>query len=926
MRSLTSILFLLACDGAPAIDGGADAGDAGDDAAMSDGGRDAGPPLPRVCRPCRIDAQCGEGELCLTFEDGSSGCGRACASDADCADTIAATCVEPEPGLGLTCVPAENTCAPIAAGTACTSDADCRGTFARCVEVDARGSICTTECASDADCPFMFSRCAGGFCAADRPSSIEACQALIDAGAAEACTRDADCPGGTCHGSDSLRVCLSPPSGGVCPDGTVLVSDLCVPAVRADDVVPACACAIAQPGSMLDDALALIDRDRCEIGFPTAAFRPLYEDNPWLADIAQDPFRLSFTDQVHGDWLSVPAFARTVGAELDDAADDARPISSSIAAAARWADHRSLIAPPTARTLGDSLETIVTITGGTADRAAIDARVAALPAGLADRIAPLFDALILALETRERAIALHAGTRARSLFTFAPGLHLGGGLTPSPTAAWVQGAIRGDIDVASMAAAAQVLAQAIEDLELAPAAATLTIDTPAGRVAIRGSGDDVYAGAEWAETLLVLDLGGDDTYRVPIGANASIENGVSIAIDLGGADDYGYDEVPIAADIGPAGHVRLPSDAGGRNADPPSSRSNVARQGAGRMGIGMLIDLGPEGDEYRSLRMSQGYGALGVGVLYDEGGDDLYHGEAGVQGSASVGLGILVDRAGTDRYLAYAYAQGFAYTRAVGVLYDRDGADTYFTHPSDVLYASPQSPGASNTSMSQGAGFGRRADFTDGVFMSGGLGVLRDRAGNDAYTTSIFGQATGYWFGTGLLLDAAGDDSYDGEWYVQGASAHYAIAALLDERGNDRHNVTATRRNAAVGLGHDYSIGWLIDLDGDDVYNAPNLSIGAGNAGGLGVFADAAGADAYDTFGMLTFGTASVETPGDPLRTFTGTFGIFLDRGEIDTYVRPMLPPVANDAEWTQTAHVEDENEHGVGIDRSAGTLGILDL
>ena len=38
----------------------------------------------------------------------------------------------------------------------------------------------------------------------------------------------------------------------------------------------------------------------------------------------------------------------------------------------------------------------------------------------------------------------------------------------------------------------------------------------------------------------VIDVGGDDTYRIPVAANQNVANLVSIAIDLGGDDVYGY--------------------------------------------------------------------------------------------------------------------------------------------------------------------------------------------------------------------------------------------------------------------------------------------------------------------------------------------------------------------------------------------------
>lgn len=952
-RGVALVIAVLALPGCGESPTPADAGaDADVEDAAVDAQVDAGPPPgPRWCQACRLDAQCGAGNVCVYFDDGSAGCGRGCASDADCADLpMAATCVEPEPGLGLTCVPSAGTCVDVAIGTPCASAADCRGVYDRCEDgLDARGAICTSACESDADCPFLASHCTspppsrggsarGSFCAPDRAASLDTCRALIDAGRATACDASGGCPtGSTCQGSGALRVCMPAPSGGRCPDGHVLdeAAALCVPSVREDDLVASCGCAIEVAGSMLDEALGLVLRERCEMGFPTEIYRSVYDMAPVLAEIAQDPFRLSFTDQVHGDWLSVPRFATEVARTLDDAtgAGD-RPIARTLARGAALADLRG--ADPDAAISGETdlaaaLDALVIAAGGTPDASDLAAQVGALPGGMGARLAPVIAALADAVREREAALALYDEFRREDLYALAPALHLGAGVgrAPPATAFWAQGALRGDADVSRMAAAATRLAAAIDEADLATLRgqdATLTIETPAGRIAIRGAGADTYEGSEWAETLFVLDLGGDDTYRAPVGANASITNGVSIAIDLGGVDTYAYVEVPVASDVGPPGHERMPSDGAGRIAaggsNGPFSLSNVARQGAGRLGIAMLIDLGVEGDFYRSLRMSQGYGALGVGLLWDAGGDDEYRGEAAVQGAASFGLGMLIDRGGRDRYVAYAQSQGFAYARAVGVLHDASGDDEYFAHPSDVLYWSPQNPGGSNSSFSQGAGFGRRADFSDGVFMSGGLAVLRDREGNDRYTVGIFGQATGYWFGTGFLLDGAGDDHYDGEWYVQAGDAHYAIAALIDESGSDRYNSVATRRNAALGGGHDFSVAWLLDLGGDDEWRGPGLSFGTGHAGGFGAFVDAAGVDTYDATGDLSFGNASIETPGDALRRATGSIGIFLERGGADTYARPTIPPLANDSTWTQEAH-PDESEHGAGVDRSTGPLGI---
>jgi hypothetical protein len=995
-------LALAACDGGPPpADAGLDAGEGG---VAVDGGSDAGEPSgPRFCQPCRLDAHCGELGACLYFDDGTAGCGRHCASDADCAGLpLPSRCEEAIEGLPPQCVPERGSCvndlsrvartsracrasdectdpafpwcslglcvAPCASdgecsapygrcllgrcttalpGAPCASDADCGGTYDRCVGgLTAGERVCTTACESDADCPFLASHCVElepgrRFCAPDRATSAAICRALVEAGRAIACDADGRCPAGRrCFREGVLAVCMERPTAEGCSEPAEVVrSDadghpMCVPTLDHRDHVAACECVLGVPGSMLDEGLGRIGRDRCNLAFPLGIHRSVYDRAPILAAIAEDPFRLSFTTQLHGDWLAVPGFAREVASALDAAADDrVRPLARLVTLTAALADLPGVlpVAPTPGGDPGAALEDLVGAAGGTVSRGDLDAQLARLPAGLAARLAPVFRALADAVRAREAAIAPYGDGERDGLWALGPGLVLARtGRAPPVTSLWAQGALRGDVDVAGMAGATARLIAAIEEADLASfrgGTASLTVETPRGRIAIRGSGDDAYEGSGWNAILFLLELGGDDTYRVPVGATTSITHGVSVVVDLGGSDDYGYDERPVAEDVGPEGHLRLPSDGAGRampsETNGPHSLSNVGRQGSGRLGIGVLLDLGVEGDRYRSLRMSQGFGALGVGILADAGGDDVYHGEGAVQGSASFGIGVLFDLAGSDRYLAYHLAQGFAYARAVGLLYDAGGDDEYLSHPSDVLYWSPQNPGGSNSSFSQGAGLGRRADFGDGVFMSGGLAILRDREGDDRYTCGIFGQATGYWFGTGLLLDARGADRYDGEWYVQAGAAHYGIAALIDEEGNDRYNESAVRRNVALGGGHDFSVAWLIDLRGNDVYRGPGISFGTGHAGGFGVFVDAAGTDAYDSTSDLSFGHAAIETPGDPLRRATGTYGLFLERGGIDTYARPTLAPLANDATWVQARNPPAENEHGAGIDRSEGSIGV---
>jgi len=920
MRSFPIVLLLAACAVPSPPDAALpDAPDPSDAPSEPDSPAPADP----FCRPCRRDADCGAGAFCSVFPDGTWACVPACAGDDDCSGTpLPTTCGVEAEGLPLGCRPSAGTCAVSPAGSPCGDG--CAGTYDVCAQPEpGLGAYCTTRCERDADCPRGLRRCAdteaGRLCVRDEASPAERCEAL--AATLPPCEAGRTCPAGArCVGAEAPR-CLPEASGEVCRDGFVPLTPggLCVPsallpgAAPLGALLPDCAC-LAEDDGLFDELAALAGRSRCGLGFPHALL------DRFPAELSHDELRLSWTDRVHSDWLAPPRFAGAVGAELDDAA-----ASAAIELLAGLADQPFLPAAPRAAEPIEALVALVEAAGGLPDEPRARAALASLPAPQAEALGALFTALERALAEREAALRGFGEIERRFFFDAPSALFLAGIMPLSPSRDLV-GAMRGDVEVGRMAGAAATLLEAIDALRVAFAGGAgtlgaLTIATPAGAIVIGSPGDDLHTESAY---LLLLEPGGDDVYRGPVGATASVSNGVSLLLDLGGADDYGYDEVPNAGDLGPEGHTRLPSDADGRvrasASARPSSLSRTSRQGAGRLGIGLLVDAGAEGDRYRSLRMSQGYGALGVGVLIDAGGDDTYDGEAAVQGAAVAGIGLVIDESGSDRYRTYHASQGFAYVRGVGVLLDREGDDDYFAHPSDVLYESPQSPGASNSSFAQGVGFGRRDD-AGRLYMSGGLGVLRDAAGSDRYTCGIFGQASGYWYGTGLLLEGGGDDHYDGEWYVQAGDAHFAIAVLLDEAGRDVHNERAVRRNAMLAGGHDFSSAWLIDRDGDDTYLAPGLTLGVGHAGGFGAFVDLAGDDTYGATGGLSFGSASIETPGDAARRISGTVGLFLDRGGLDTYARPALPPVASDASWTQATH-EGESEAGAGMDRAGGRVG----
>lgn len=920
------------------------------DAAASPDVRDGGPALrevaPYTCMPCLLDEQCGPGGRCELIDavnqPGARMCHVACdAPDSPCGAGFEATC------RGGVCVPAAGACVPMTSrrNLACPAEG-CVGRYALCADLSRdevvrgrTGAVCLAACTRDTDCEDGARRCREvttrdgsrvRACVPDDRVGPEACgvRAVNPRGVGAPCGDGASCPAGLSCASGlhpSLRgfCTLACESDAACGEDARCLT---LPGAGRRCVPTDCACAAARTDTLLDRALGADTAapwSRCDLYFAHAnldAF-PL-----WLT---RDRFRMHGFDRAHRDWLAGVGLARSLGDRLDARA---QTLSGALLEMSSFAEP-SPLSPATPSSESDpeafarAVADIITAYQGAPDLDALRADASDLPAALRLALTPVLRAALAAARARDAGIRLGAVAEYRELFfTTAPFLNLATNLSterPDLTDAAQLGAVLGDVRLPTAEAIA--LARAVEGADLARfrgvMGASFAAETPIGRVVIRDAAAHRYSPDDYPATLLVVDLGGDDTYEAQVAANATVDNPVSVLVDLGGADTYGY---PVRASSLDTAET-LPSDEAGRarSGSGAPSMSRTGRQGSARLGVALLYDLGPQGDRYQSLRMSQGFGALGVGGLYDEGGDDTYALEAGGQGAGILGIGALVDGGGRDRYTAWAFAQGYAYVRAVGMLYDNDGDDVYDSKVTPILYPSPQSRG-SNSSFTQGAGFGRRADgVPDRLSMSGGVGILRDRRGADRYSSGVFAQGTGYWGAMGMLLDGAGDDSYDARWYVQGAAAHYAWGALVDGGGRDTFNMSATRENMTAGAGHDFSLGILLNLGPEgDSYGVPNLALGAGNANGAGIFADEGGDDTYSARSALTVGNAALETLTDPGRLMRPTAGIFLDAAGSDTYDRMPAGPVGNDRVWSQRIHPEAPSERGFGAD-GLGALGL---
>jgi hypothetical protein len=243
-----------------------------------------------------------------------------------------------------------------------------------------------------------------------------------------------------------------------------------------------------------------------------------------------------------------------------------------------------------------------------------------------------------------------------------------------------------------------------------------------------------------------------------------------------------------------------------------------------------LVDMQGD-DRYRLAGSGLAAAIAGASILVDYEGNDVYEGRFFAEGAAVLGLGALIDAAGDDRYKVEAFGQGYAFTAGVGVLWDRAGNDAYSA--GGVPDAWQRGGGVA---FAQGAAAGYRTP------LGGGIGILRDEAGDDRYEAQMFAQGTGYYYALGVLWDGAGRDLYRAVRYAQGNGVHEAVGVLCDESGDDRYELAL---GAGQGMGLDIAAGLLVDTEGDDAYEAGWLAQGSATANGVGLLIDRAGQNRF---------------------------------------------------------------------------------
>ncbi len=453
-------------------------------------------------------------------------------------------------------------------------------------------------------------------------------------------------------------------------------------------------------------------------------------------------------------------------------------------------------------------------------------------------------------------------------------------------------------DEASMWYAGQKCVQALDNARIALKALDLKDvpdfvfdwESPWGWIRIRGGGNDVLDGHD---TLLIVDLGGDDLYRGGVAASTA-DRPIGLLLDMAGNDQY-ISEQPA--------------------------------QGAGLCGVGVLIDEAGD-DTYGARHYAQGVGQFGLGLCADLAGNDVYFNKYSGQGCGYFGIGLLFDIAGTDQYRLYADGQGLGGVSGVGVLADRTGNDKYTAVREHSITGRPSyhSPKLDVcVSNAQGCAMGRRGDGADGHSWAGGLGALLDGAGDDVYTSGNWSMGTGYWFGIGILHDRAGNDEYRGVVWSQATGAHFCLGILIDEAGDDRH-LTDANANNSLAFAHDFTIAILLNVGGDDTYDVQEHGIAYSINRSVAMLIDIGGDDNYSS--------EKTERPGfaqnsesfrarDGVGTYfadTTSIALFLDIGGKDTY---WSEEFKNNAHWLDPPDSPNwaDRNFSIGVDRKDGTV-----
>lgn len=274
----------------------------------------------------------------------------------------------------------------------------------------------------------------------------------------------------------------------------------------------------------------------------------------------------------------------------------------------------------------------------------------------------------------------------------------------------------------------------------------------------------------------------------------------------------------------------------------------------------LVVDPGGADTYAETAGVANGLRGQPVSVIVDVSGDDLYRSDrlAG-PGTAWFGVSLVYDLAGDDTWrlggggLAHAVA-GHARVE------DRAGDDLYTAHACAQACAVLGTAVLEDLEGDDQYRLGAFGQAASGLF---GAAVLIDRAGQDTYVAGgthpdqernperFLSLAQGFSIGdrpdagggVAALIDLGGNDTYQADVYGQGVGYYYALGLLIDGGGHDTYRMHQYGQGAGIHL----SGGLLADLEGNDVYTGYILAQGAAHDYAVGALVDRGGDDTYTT-------------------------------------------------------------------------------
>ena len=373
------------------------------------------------------------------------------------------------------------------------------------------------------------------------------------------------------------------------------------------------------------------------------------------------------------------------------------------------------------------------------------------------------------------------------------------------------------VDLPAIREAAQRLTLTVESEapKLQALAKSLNVGTifkaKAGGLQVEVSNEEGYRHVA-TDNALCIAFGARSRFEGRYGAGIGYS---SVLIDL--SKESQYDVPDASAGVGILG-VGVAYVSGGRH----TFRSRSLAFGAGLAGVGVFVTGGGQ-NLYDSISMSQGFGSFGIGVLSTKGGENSFRSRFLSQGSARTGgVGWLIIQAGRNQLRC-------------GQLV-KDEPDGY-------------------RSMAQGFGGG----FDSGL--SGGLGLLTAKGGEDTYQGDSLCQGAGVSGGLGSAFNSgrevnwlatrrsqgAGSDAGGGFLFETGPAGTFTLREGFGHGAGHSEGVgfglirgphqVVSARDGKPGFGSDRGIGLFL-ANGDDnrIYGVPGSGVGVNASGAVGLY------------------------------------------------------------------------------------------